>query len=132
MAVSAYDKNKYGYDKEHFRAAATLEEGAFLYRLTSENWTGRECILTGHGPLNTRSSGRFHSRQQSATYCANNVFIPLAEILYHNYRSVLDKMLAMLDADLILPLLQQERYLIVFRVRTISDLVYMDSESARV
>lgn len=126
-----YDAGLYDHGN-HDRVAATLKDGAFLYRVTSRSWVAQDVLLTGDGPKLARTSGRFHFIQQSATYCSTNILTALSEVLYHSYRSVLDRMTQQSDPDLVLRLASYDRYLVIFRVREIRNLAYLDAVSARV
>ena len=128
-----YDARLYNFDRDNSYHEASLEKGAFLYRLTSVNHAGLGDILSGKGPELSRAEGRFNAPQQKATYCTNNALVSIAEVLYHMYRVVLDRISNGLTSyRLIQSSIHAERCLVVVRVKEIKDLVYCDCEGARV
>lgn len=128
----SYDDALYSFDRNNAYHEATLLPGAYLYRLTSVNHAALDDILSGRGPEKSPLKGRFNAPQQKATYCSNNALVCIAEVLYHMYRIVLDKMTRKLPYRDILSSLEAERCLVVIRVEEISDLVYVDCEGVRV
>jgi RES domain-containing protein len=126
-----YDAGLYNFDRENSYHEASLEKGAFLYRLTSVNHAGLQDILSGKGPELSRAEGRFNAPQQKATYCTNNALVCIAEVLYHMYRVVLDLISNGMPYRQVQSSLHAERCLVVVRVKEIKDLVYCDCEGAR-
>src|SRR5436309_2430893 len=121
---ASYDEALYEYDRQNYDPNARLLENAYLYRLTSLSHCGIAEILSGKGPLNSRQPGRFHAPQQQTTYCANNVLVCVAEVLFHMYRSVLDGIKSRQPLAHIRRSLVSERCLVIVRVAEIPDLVY--------
>jgi RES domain len=78
------------YRIDELSLTASIQPGAYLYRLTSLNWGEPQYLLNGGGPLHSSDNGRFHVAHQRTTYCANNVLVCLSEMLFHMYRSVLN------------------------------------------
>lgn len=128
----SYDDSLYRFDRDNAYHEATLLQGAYLYRLTSINHAGIDDLLSGRGPEKSRAKGRFNASQQKATYCTNNALVCIAEVLYHMYRIVLNKMTNKLAYRDIRSSLEAERCLVVLRVEEIPDLVYVDCEAVRV
>jgi RES domain-containing protein len=128
----SYDDSLYAFDRNNAYHEATLLQGAYLYRLTSVNHAAIGDILSGQCPEKKHANGRFNAPQQKATYCTNNALVNIAEVLYHMYRTVLDKMTRKLPYRDIRSSLEAERCLVVVRVEEITDLVYVDCEGVRV
>jgi hypothetical protein len=123
-----FDLSLYDYDFNHRDlSAAALKDGAFLYRIVSHLHCDKDKVLNGEGALLGR--GRFH-RYQRATYCANNVFVCIAEVLYHMNRQVLDGIEKGDGASELLSKIQDERTLTIMAVDEIKTFVYADSREA--
>lgn len=127
----SYDESLYEFDRNNTYHEATLRRGAYLYRLTSINHAGLDDVLSGRGAGKGRVKGRFNAPQQKATYCTN-ALVCIAEVLYHMYRTVLDKMTNKLAYRDIRSSLEAERCLVILRVEAIPDLVYVDCEAVKV
>src|SRR5579862_4810649 len=132
MPTMPYDPTLYDYDKVKQQSAeASLRKHAHLYRIAHLQWTDTRHQLSGNGALKSSADGRFHKLQQ-ASYCSNNVLTAISEVLYHNYRTILNHMT---KGELGLRLwssLSQERALTLFQVKAIPNLVYLDSEEVRI
>lgn len=127
-----FNNNHYDYDKAGIgNHAASLKEGAVLFRLTSLLHWDRAEILTGRGPEMSREDGRFNGPQQRTSYCANNVLVCIAEVLFHMYRRVLSAIHDHVPLNMF-PAVEDQRALVAFRVGSIENLVWVDSEGVRV
>jgi hypothetical protein len=127
-----FDYKYYEFDRRNLDFRAKLHRGAYLYRLASILHCGRDEILTGNGPANSAANGRFNVAQQRISYCANNVLVCIAEVLYHMYRKALERIEHNpKEPHLIREALVDKRALAIFRVDDISDLVYIDAEDVK-
>lgn len=108
---------------------ASLDDGALLYRITSDMHSDRAFILTGQGAK--YREGRYHYIRQLTTYCAMSVPVALSEILFSMYRAVLDGVHAGLNAFQLDALAADTRHLVVLAVDRIDDIVYVDTLGAR-
>jgi hypothetical protein len=127
-----YDRSLYHYDEGGETHAAALRKGAVLYRLTSLSHCNRTDVLTGLGPEKARDVGRFHGPQQRTSYCANNVLVAIAEVLFHMYRKTLGRLSTMQPYPDIRAAANDVRSLVAFRVDDISDMVFFDSDEVQV
>jgi hypothetical protein len=128
-----YRKDLYECDYESRRGhAASILEGALLYRLTSVAHCGPSDVLSGRGPEKCRGYGRFNGPMQRTSYCTNNVLVCIAEVLFHMYRCALDRLKDRMPYEEVASWLSQKRCLTVFGVDGIKDLVYVDCDSVRV
>jgi hypothetical protein len=126
-----YDSSKYGFDRTRIEHQASLADRAVLYRLASIAHSDRPAILNGLAPTLNRCCGRLNEPDQLCTYCANNVLVCIAEVLFHMYRDVVDGIHAGRPHEIIQAHLIRRKHLVVFSVRNINDLVFMDSEGVR-
>lgn len=126
-----YDQAHYKFDRGQIDHDALLAEGAILYRLTSPTHARPEDVLSGSGTMYTRSDGRWNRRQQQATYVANNILVCFSEVLYHMYRTVLERIKERQSPKLIDTAVRTQKILAIARVGEITDLVYIDSEYFR-
>lgn len=127
-----YDANHYGYDINRQSPTAHIKNGAILYRLASIHFCDKAQILNGLGPVGARKKGRFNEPDQLTTYCANNVLVCLSEVLYHLYRSLLDAIRDKADYDDVCKCTVWKKCLVVFKVKEIQDIIYIDSDGVRV
>lgn len=129
----AYDPTRYMIDDaNHHDPDASLEDGAMLYRITSRTYSGSGDVLTGNGAANGVTEGRFHRIGQRATYCANNVMLCLAEILFRQYRVMLDGIEKDTHPALLKPQAVGKHVLVILAVDKIDNIVFADSVGARV
>lgn len=122
-----FDDNNYKYDRTNISHEAELLDGAYLYRLSSLNHCGIDEVLTGAGPLNSSQLGRFNTAHQRATYCANNVLVCMAEILFHMYTTTLNRIEHRYKAGVVRSGTRELRSLIAVKVSQIDNFVYTDS-----
>ena len=122
-----FDDNNYDYDRTNVSHEAKLLDGAYLYRLSSLNHCGVDEVLTGAGPMKSSQVGRFNTSHQCATYCANNVLVCIAEVLFHMYTTTLKRIEERAAAAAIRSSMREIRSLIAVKVGQIDDLVYTDS-----
>jgi hypothetical protein len=127
-----YSENLYDYDRNHKTHIAKLLDGALLYRLASLQHCSIGDALTGAGTLNAPLPGRFNSPHQRTTYCTNNILVCIAEVLYHMYRKVLDRIEARRPAHEIRASMREKRCLLVVRIQEVDELVYADSRDVGV
>jgi len=127
-----FDDRLYEYDRNNQFHEAAVRQGAYLYRLTSPTHCSIEHVLSGKGPLYSSEEGRFNAPQQITTYCANNVLVCLAEVLFHTYERAIRSIERRLDYAFIRRCLVAERFLVVLRIEEIPDLVHIDSEGVTV
>lgn len=120
--------DRYKYDRKGESHIASLLDGAYLYRVTSLHHANLEHALNGGGPANSNQPGRFHSPQQRTSYCANNVLVCIAEVLYHMYRMALQGVEGISEAAHIRSAFKDKRCLVVLRVSEIDNLVYIDAD----
>jgi hypothetical protein len=124
-------KEHYHIDPDRQESDAWLEDGALLYRIASlSHWQSRY-IITGDGPMKTRSAGRYHSADQRTSYCANNMIVCFSEMLYHMYRKFLEQLEKSQPREHAETWTTQDSKLVIFAVKRIDDLVYMDSIGAK-
>jgi RES domain-containing protein len=128
----SYDDNLYSFDRANSFHEAKLLSGAYLYRLTSVNHAAVDDILSGRGPEKSRQRGRFNAPQQKTSYCTNNALVCVSEVLYHMYRTVLDKITKRMPYRDILSSIEAERCLTAVRVSEIADLVYTDCDGVKI
>jgi RES domain-containing protein len=121
-------ENMYEYDRNGVSHKARLCNGAYLYRITSVNHCNMEKALNGGGPLNSAEPGRFHEAQQRASYCANNVLVCIAEVLFQMYRTALKKVDMHSEAAALSDAFHDKRCLVLFRVAEIDNLVNIDAD----
>jgi RES domain-containing protein len=126
-----YEGSLYEYDRENDTHTAKIRDNAYLYRLTSLTHCGVEDVLTGRGPLKSPVYGRFNVPHQRATYCANNALVSIAEVLYHRYRLVLDRVSGHKPYEEIKEAMTYQGCLVILRVAGIDDLVYVDCKGVR-
>jgi hypothetical protein len=132
VAVTGFDQNDYEVDTANRRNPdAAIKDGAILYRVTSDMYSGKKHILTGAAPLGSLNQGRYNTYHQRTTYCANNVTVCLSEMLYRLYRGVLDGVQAGLAPHHLEQLITKSYNLVVFAVGKIDGLVYVDSDGAK-
>jgi RES domain-containing protein len=126
-----FDPSRYKADTAYKDYAdASLEDGALLFRISSYTHSDTDKILTGNGAAQGTHKGRFHTTAQRATYCANNVLVCVAEVLYHMYRGVLDGIRDRVAPSELASRTEDQRVLTVLAVNRIPDLVYADSKEA--
>lgn len=128
----SFDDTLYNFDRDNAYHEAKILSGAYLYRLTSINHASFDDILSGRGPEKSRVYGRFNAPQQKTSYCTNNALVCMAEVLYHMYRTVLQKLTDRKPYRDVTSSTKAERCLTVVRVNEIGDLVYTDCEGIRV
>jgi len=126
-----YDATKYRFDTNKMSHEAVIEDGAILYRLASIHFCDQSNILNGKAPLIAKTTGRFNAIHQPITYCANNILICIAEVLYHMYRQVLDSIQEGKSSGLIFNNMRWKKTLAIFKINRVDSLVYMDSEGIR-
>lgn len=120
------------YILDHRLYDSSIDDGAILYRVTSQAWSASDQIANGMGSFRNRNAGRFNRRQQSATYCSNNVITALSEVLYHCNRRILDEMLETeVRPHVIYDNLKQTKTLVIFSVENISNMVNLEARLAR-
>jgi RES domain-containing protein len=128
-----YRRALYECDYENRRGhSASILGGALLYRLTSIAHCSPSDVLSGRGPEKCRGFGRFNGPMQRTSYCTNNILVCIAEVLFHMYRSALDRLKDKMPYVEVASCLTQKRCLTVFSVDEIRDLVYVDCDSMRV
>lgn len=110
---------------------ARIKNGAVLYRLASLAHCDPASLISGEGPSRSTRPGRFNEPQQRASYCANNVLVCLAEVLFHMYRTLLDRIRWRQPVEDIRRAAISQRALVVFRVQDIDALVYLDTDDIR-
>jgi RES domain len=123
-----YANNLYEYDRNQQSYIAKLLDGALIYRLASLQHCSISDALTGAGTLNNPSPGRFNAPHQRTTYCANNILVCIAEVLFHMYRKALKKIEVRDPALAIRSSMYEKRCLMLIRVKEIDPLVYADSK----
>jgi len=123
-----YSQSMYKTDPQRKLHEAEIDAGAVLYRLTSIHYCQASEILNGKAPTYSKISGRFNEPDQLTTYCANNVIVCLAEVLYHMYRAVLDRIRLKRPYADVIGAVHWKKCLSVFAVGRIAQLVYIDSE----
>src|SRR5262249_39427377 len=106
----------YEFDRRNESHTARIASGGYLYRLTSLAHSTAQDILSGGGTLNNPVPGRFNSPHQRTSYCANNVLICIAEVLYHMYRTALQRIESEAPARAIRSSVKDERCLAIVRV----------------
>ncbi|MEW5983980.1 MAG: RES family NAD+ phosphorylase [Acidobacteriota bacterium] len=111
--------------------SAGLLDGATLYRLTSLAHSDVGSLLTGEGASRSDNPGRFNEPQQRASYCGTNVLVCLAEVLFHMYRTALDRTRKRLPPAMIRSAASAARALSVFEVSGIDSLIYLDTDDVR-
>jgi hypothetical protein len=128
-----YDRSLYDVDADkRLRYEAAIQTGAYLYRLASPNHCMPEHVLSGRGSLKARDDGRFHIQQQQVSYCANNVLVTFAEVLFHMYKLVLKRLGEKQRVQAVRDAAVARRFLTVFQVNEIKDLVFIDSEGLQI
>ena len=125
------NEKDYHVDPDRQVFDAWLEEGALLYRIASLSHWQRSYIITGEGSIKTRSEGRFHRVDQRTSYCANNIIVCLSEMLYHMYRRFLAQLEQFQPREHSTIWTTQKYRLVIFAVKRIDDLVYVDSIGAK-
>jgi RES domain len=124
-----FDHTKYDFDHAtRTRNEAAFRDGAILYRLTSPVHCERVHVLSGLGA--NRTKGRYHMFQ-STSYCANNVLVCIAEVLFHMYRAVIDGIKKEHPHGHLIQRTESARVLVIFAVADRPDLVWADSEGCR-
>ena len=118
----------YCFDQNRAKHNATLLEGAYLYRLASLHHCDELNILNGRGTIVSRSFGRFHVPMQQTTYCANNILVCIAEVLFHMYKTTLQRIQERQPSAVVTQGTRAERCLVILKVKEITDLVYLDSD----
>lgn len=127
-----YNDKLYDIDATRLRGEAAILNGAYLYRLASITHCKMEDVLSGRGTLKSRDRGRFHMRQQQISYCANNVLVTFAEVLFHMYDVVLRRLGQLQPTRQVREAVRVKRCLAIFRVRGVSDLILLDSETVQI
>lgn len=128
-----FDKRAYIIDEtDQDNEDAAVMSGAVLYRIASLSHWGKDDVLSGAGAARGSSDGRFHRINQLTSYCANNVIVCLAELLYHMYRKVLDGIRDRQHPRHINSWASADYRLVILSVDEINELVYADSEGARI
>ncbi len=122
----------YHVDPDRQECDAWLEEGALLYRIASLTHWQQRYIIAGNGPMKTRAAGRYHNGDQRTTYCANNMILCCAEMLYHMCRKFLEQLENFQPREHAETWTMQDTKLVIFAVKKIEDLVYVDSIGAKV
>lgn len=127
-----YNNDHYKVDRVNQRdPEASLDTGAVLYRIASPTHWKKEDILTGNGAEQGSPPGRFHRIRQRASYCANNGLVCMGEMLYHMYRRVLDGIRDNQPSAHLNSWKDRTCRFVVFSVDAIPEIVYADSEGAR-
>lgn len=124
-----YDERKINYDKNNnIRCACNIDDGATIYRLTSPSYANIGDAFTGAGCANSSSKGRFNYSHQRAIYCSNNILLCISEILFHNYRTTLDRIANNYTPELIREKIEDKKALVIAKTQDIGDMVYLDSK----
>jgi hypothetical protein len=126
-----YDDSLYDYDPNNINHEAKLNNGAYLYRLTSITHSEIDDALNGGGPLKSSQPGRFNNPYERASYCANNTLVCIAEILYHMYRTALNRIENRDPDGFILESFLAKRALISIRVSEIDNMVHIDGSDVK-
>jgi hypothetical protein len=127
-----YDGTLYDVDERNKqRYDASIQSGAYLYRLAGVNRCTPDQVLSGQGSIYSRQEGRFHIEQQPVSYCANNVLVTFAEVLFHMYKVALMRLGEKQRPQAVRDAVVARRALTLFRVQRIPDLVFIDSEDLR-
>lgn len=127
-----YNDDLYAFDKfDREESNAAIKDGALLYRIASLNHWQQRYILSGDGPMKVKSKGRFHTIDQRTSYCANNVLVCFAEVLYHIYRRFLAQLESNQPVEHADTWTVQHSRLAIFSVKEIDNLVYVDSIRAK-
>lgn len=122
-----FDAKDYNVEGAQF----TLREGAMLYRLASLSHCTADVIVNGMAASQNARFGRFNAPHQRATYCANNVLVCISEVMFHMYRTLLDRIRDKRPTALIRAAAHLRRCLVIFRMKEIEKLVCLDSEDIR-
>ena len=104
-----------------------IGEQCLLYRITSPNHCDASHMLNGMAPIFTRTMGRWHRPQQTASYASNNLLVCMAEVLYHNFRALLNGIREGFPAAKLRTSYASDRVLQIARVKRIENLVYAES-----
>lgn len=110
----------------------SIKGGAILFRFASLSHWDKNFLLSGEGAANGSNDGRFHRRYQRASYCANNAVICLAERLFHLQNELMVTIAKGGPFQSVLAACEYRGRLVIFSVKEIPDLVYVDSEGVRV
>jgi hypothetical protein len=124
-----YDSTKYVYDGMGDYCRAGLLDGAYLYSITPKEYSERNQVVSGVSAAHDTElfGGLFHSPQQYASYCANNVLTLICDVLHSMVTTALKAMARRYPYSEIASHLEAHRYLVVFTVMELGDLVFAPS-----
>ncbi len=124
-----YEEKKIVYDKkDRIKCGSTLEEEAVIYRISSPHHANKDDAFSGDGCAHSSYPGRFNAPQQRAVYCSNNIILCISEILFHNYRTTLNRIKEKFPPEMIREKINDKKALIIARTSQINELVYLDSK----
>ena len=107
---------------------AKVEKDTRLYRLVKSAYSDLPNLLNGQGGY--YAQGRYNYKHQPTSYCSDNVFLCISEILFHMYDVSLRK-LKNNDFSGFRAESSKRFELVVFNSKTISNLIYIDSKIGR-
>jgi len=107
---------------------ASIPEDAIVYRIAPIDFSNQEHMLS---TKMINFEGRWHRPQQNSTYTSNNVIVCMAEVLFHNYRRMLDGVRDRRKPSWLRSCYRKEKVLQIARVRQIGNLAHLESEDFR-
>lgn len=116
-------------DKNQIFQNAEIEGDTILFRLALPLYSSQADLLTGKAAL--RGEGRYHGIHQETSYVSDSALLCMAEILYHMSRDAMDVLVNNGTTTQWQNQAQVLRYLVIFDVHNISDLMYIDTQDCR-
>lgn len=124
-----FNRNCYDFDYTCAkRCDAKLKDKAILYRIASPQKWDASILLNAHLDESRRPEGRYNIRARGTVYCANNFLINIAEVLFHMYMNTLASLRNGDNPSVVDEKVQRFCRLVIFKVREITDLFYIDCE----
>jgi hypothetical protein len=109
------------------RADAEIEQSTRLYRITSPSFVSKNFLLNGKGCI--LCDGRYHCIRDLTSYASDNVFLCIAEKLFHMSNMSLEK-LKNNSPNEFFKVASKRCSLVVFKCNNVTDLVNINSDNA--
>lgn len=112
------------------RQDAYIQGDSTLFRLVSPPRSSVDELLNGKGAQ--KCEGRLHFIRQNTSYVSDNVILCMAEVLYHMSQRAMEGLANNYSGRVWQTCIQARKVLVIFDVKEIPDLIYIDTEECRI
>ncbi|OGO77147.1 MAG: hypothetical protein A2Y23_15370 [Clostridiales bacterium GWB2_37_7] len=105
-----------------------IRDNTTLFRITRPSYSDPVNLLNGQGSF--YSQGRYNYLQQATSYCSDNIFICISEVLFHMYE-ISQRKLKNNDMRGFRTESNKRLELVVFNTNKIENIAYIDSDEGR-